>query len=482
MRPSYPTSASAPPARPGRRLRTTLSIVAATVLAVGASLTMSHVAQADTLFSANFEDGSLGSWSKSGGAWSVATDGSRVAQQSNAASENARIFGGDSTWTDYSVSARIKPLSFGSGGHAALLARATGSTKFYRLALQTGNRVQLQAVNGSSITVLGSLNTTVSTGTWYTLAITVSGTTISGTVNGTSVGNVSNSLTGAGRIGLQTVYASANFDDVTVSTTGGGTPTSTTPTRSSTPTRSASPTPTNSPTRSPTPTPTGTVPAPNWPTPTGSVNVDGTIQVSGTFNGQMRRYCCMGDGSQDESQDPMFELADGATLQNVIIGSPAGDGVHCLGRCTIQNVWWEDVGEDAATFQGTNGDSYVYGGGARSASDKVFQHNGSGTVHISGFYGQDIGKLYRACGNCSSSYQRHVQVDNVLLDNAGYVVGINSNWGDTATLTQINLRDGEDTHICAKYEGVAKGSEPDYLGDGVNDANCRFTMSDIHYL
>jgi len=196
----------------------------------------------------------------------------------------------------------------------------------------------------------------------------------------------------------------------------------------------------------------------------------------------MKRICCIGDGGQSESQDPVFELANGATIKNVIIGSPAGDGIHCLGTCTIQNVWWEDVGEDGATFLQTNGGtSYVIGGGARSATDKLFQHNGNGTVNISGFYAQNIGKLYRACGNCTNSYQRHVVVTNVLLDKASYVVGINTNWGDTATLSRIVLKNSSSAHICAEYKGVAKGSEPTYLKDGVNDAYCKFTMSDITY-
>ena len=207
--------------------------------------------------------------------------------------------------------------------------------------------------------------------------------------------------------------------------------------------------------------------------------MSGTISVTGTFDGGMKRYCCIGDGSQSESQPEMFDLADGATIKNVIIGSPAGDGVHCEGRCTIQNVWWEDVGEDAATFKGTNGDSFVIGGGAKSASDKVFQHNGSGTVHISGFYAQSIGKLYRACGNCTTSHERHVVIDNVLLDSASYVAGININWGDTATFTRITLINGSKTHICAEYTGVAKGSEPPYLGDGMGDGHCFFSASDI---
>ncbi|WP_344127103.1 pectate lyase, partial [Luedemannella flava] len=88
----------------------------------------------------------------------------------------------------------------------------------------------------------------------------------------------------------------------------------------------------------------------------------GTISVSGTYDGGMKRICCIGDGGQSESQDPVFELANGATIKNVI------------------------------------------GGGAKSATDKLFQHNGNGTVNISGFYAENIGKLYRACGNCTNSY------------------------------------------------------------------------------
>ncbi|GGR30132.1 hypothetical protein GCM10010168_55660 [Actinoplanes ianthinogenes] len=242
-------------------------------------------------------------------------------------------------------------------------------------------------------------------------------------------------------------------------------------------------TPTTSPTASPSPTGGGTgTPTGTWPTSTGSVSVSGTISVSGTFDGGMKTYCCIGDGSQSESQDPMFEIANGGTLQNVIIGSPAGDGVHCKGTCTIKNVWWNDIGEDAATFQGAGGGtSYVIGGGARSGSDKTFQHNGNGTVSISGFYLSGSGKLYRACGNCSSSYQRNVKIDNVLLNDVDMVAGINTNWGDTATITRVTLTNSASAVVCGQYKGVAKGSEPSYLGEGWNNANCKVTKSDITY-
>ncbi|MFF5075713.1 pectate lyase [Actinoplanes sp. NPDC000266] len=243
------------------------------------------------------------------------------------------------------------------------------------------------------------------------------------------------------------------------------------------------------PTTPPTTTPPTTTPPTNpgtptgsWPSSAGSVSISSTVNVSGTFDGGMKTYCCIGDGSQNESQDPMFKIANGGTLQNVILGSPAGDGVHCEGTCTIRNVWWNDIGEDAATFKGTGGGtSYVIGGGARSGSDKTFQHNGNGTVSISGFYLSGSGKLYRGCGNCTSSYQRHVKIDNVLLNDIDMVAGINSNWGDTATITRVTLRNSSSATVCGKYQGVAKGSEPKYLGEGWNDANCKVNRSDITY-
>ena len=248
----------------------------------------------------------------------------------------------------------------------------------------------------------------------------------------------------------------------------------------STPTTSPTTGPTTGPTTSP-PSNPGT-PTGSWPSSAGSVSVSGTISVSGTFDGGMKTYCCIGDGSQSESQDPMFEIANGGTLQNVILGSPAGDGVHCLGTCTIRNVWWNDIGEDAATFKGTGGGtSYVIGGGARNGSDKTFQHNGNGTVNISGFYLSGSGKLYRGCGNCTNSYTRHVRIDNVLLNDIDMVAGINSNWGDTATITRVVLSNSSSATVCGKYQGVAKGSEPKYLGAGWNDANCKVTQSDITY-
>src|SRR5262245_38211337 len=120
--------------RPRRRSRVLPIVAGAVALMTGAAVALATSASAATAFSANFEDGSTSGWSKSGGTWAVVTDGSRVLQQSNAGSENAREFNGTTSWTAYTVQARVKATSFGSNGVVGLLARAAGSTKFYRLA------------------------------------------------------------------------------------------------------------------------------------------------------------------------------------------------------------------------------------------------------------------------------------------------------------------------------------------------------------
>jgi hypothetical protein len=385
-----------------------------------------------------------------------------VLQQSNSGSELAREFAGDSGWTNYTVQARVKPVAWGaSGPYAGLAARASSSTTFYRLVLLNTNRVELQAVRSGAVTVLGGVSRTVATGTWYALRVVVSGSTVTGFVDGAQVATGTSTVAGTGRIGLQTFHASASFDDVLVDST-------------------AAPPTTTPPTTTPPP------PPPGFPTPTGQVAVDGTIPVSGTLDGGLRRYCCIGDGSQEESQDPMFDLASGATLQNVIIGAPAGDGVHCAGPCTLRNVWWEDVGEDAATFRGTSA-SFTFlvdGGGARAASDKVFQHNGAGTLTIRNFQVSNFGALYRSCGNCSTQFQRNVVITGVTATTPGNrLVGINTNFGDTARLSNITIVNDPSRRvtICQKYIGNNTGDEPPTNGVGPDNTNCFFAASDITY-
>ena len=219
---------------------------------------------------------------------------------------------------------------------------------------------------------------------------------------------------------------------------------------------------------------------PLWPTPSGNAQLSGTENVSGTFDGQLRRYVFSGSASS-----AIFELENNATLKNVIIGAPGADGIHCRGNCTLQNVWWEDVGEDAATFEGSGSSTRVTidCGGARKADDKVLQHNGGGTVVVKRFFTQEFGKLYRSCGNCDEQYARHVELENVIVKQPGdAVIGVNENYGDTAIIRSLFMYDPpRDIHVCERYTGNNTGAEPVYRGTGPDPEHCQYAATNVFF-
>ncbi|WP_258727149.1 pectate lyase [Cellulomonas sp. NS3] len=285
----------------------------------------------------------------------------------------------------------------------------------------------------------------------------------------------------------QAADTNANHQQFTLVAQGSApSPTTPAPTASATPrpTAGATPRPTAGATPTATARPTPPPATGAWPTPTSSQKVSATIEISGTKDMGLVRYHGISSGDQGESQPPMFRLADGAVLRNVILGTGAGDGIHCTGTCTVENVWFEDVGEDAATFKGTSASQTmtINGGGARSASDKVFQHNGPGTFVIKNFQVSDIGKLYRSCGNCSTQHARTVVVQNVTVTApAKSLVGINPNLGDKATLSGLTIvgDPAKKIAICEEYKGVTSG-EPSKVSSGPSAA-CGYTPSTIVY-
>jgi hypothetical protein len=65
------------------------------------------------------------------------------------------------------------------------------------------------------------------------------------------------------------------------------------------------------------------------------LHADADIFVASTCHGQK-------EGGVKEA---MFILENGATLSNVILGPNNGEGIHCQGTCTLNNIWWLDVCE-----------------------------------------------------------------------------------------------------------------------------------------
>ncbi|KAL4862373.1 hypothetical protein BDV12DRAFT_207299 [Aspergillus spectabilis] len=198
----------------------------------------------------------------------------------------------------------------------------------------------------------------------------------------------------------------------------------------------------------------------NIPTRVGSiVSLASPSVISGSKDMGNREYdrgrpCDTDDDTGSDSA--VFILENGATLSNVIIGSDQLEGIHCRGACTLKNVWFRDVCEDAISALGT-GNVLIEGGGAQEAKDKVVQHNGRGTVTIKDFTVVNAGKLYRGCGDCTNNGgPRNVIVQNVKAKGVSELVGINSNYGDTANIS--GSCGSSVKKVCQEYKGVEKGS------------------------
>ncbi|KAK8213713.1 putative pectate lyase D [Phyllosticta capitalensis] len=206
------------------------------------------------------------------------------------------------------------------------------------------------------------------------------------------------------------------------------------------------------------------------PDSTGSVTFDEAYEVDGTYDGEYQTFGrgvdCTGQEEGGDS-DAVFIVKDGGTLKNAIIGADQIEGVHCEGSCTIENVWWEAVCEDALSLKG-DGDATITGGGATGAEDKVIQQNGVGSVTVKDFTVVDFGKLYRSCGNCDEMGERKVTMSGITAINGKVLTGINSNYGDTATITDSCAT--EVTDICVEYEGNDTGDEPEEISSGISES------------
>ncbi|HSC67712.1 MAG TPA: pectate lyase [Cellvibrio sp.] len=224
------------------------------------------------------------------------------------------------------------------------------------------------------------------------------------------------------------------------------------------------------------------------PEPTETVQFTQTrvVQSGEIFDGQNKRYNLNG-GNQAEGQPAVFDVQDGGVVRNVIIGSLAADGIHCLGNCTLDHVWWEDIGEDAATAMGPAGTIMnVTCGAAFNGSDKTFQFNGRGELHISKFYVQSAGKLARTCGDCTNNGgPRKLVINDVITRDVSTIVGINTNFGDVAVIRNLTLNNSgtSKTKICQVYKGVVKGSgSSSALGVEFDTPNCDVRPADVTLL
>ncbi|ETO77933.1 hypothetical protein F444_06949, partial [Phytophthora nicotianae P1976] len=231
------------------------------------------------------------------------------------------------------------------------------------------------------------------------------------------------------------------------------------------------------------------VPDGSWPASTGTVQYSEAyiIKAGEVFDGKMQTFersdvSCEGQ-TESGADTAVFKMEPGATLKNAIIGKNQMEGVHCDKHdCTIENVWWDDVCEDALSIKGGTASSVstVTNCGARYADDKVIQHNGYGTVKIDGFYGEDISKLYRSCGTCGDRPKKVSVTNSYIVNPTNSIVTVNKNWGDQATLKNIWIKSSKaSVKVCQWSQGNANG-EPKMLGNGPSPPLCQYSESDVH--
>ncbi len=226
---------------------------------------------------------------------------------------------------------------------------------------------------------------------------------------------------------------------------------------------------------------------PTWPSAVGTaVTISGTKKVSGTYDGKMALHngdlndCTTGD---QNSVDPIIEVADGGTVKNIVFGTHVGDGIHCLGSCTIDNVWFPYICDDAITMLGGSGKTAtITNSGFKGARDKTIQHNGDGsTVVLNNIYVETAGKLYRSCGQgCSSSEKRMATISNVIAIGASQIAGVSTN--DKVTLT--NICTYRTPSMCRTYKPGTE-TETTIGSNGTDEgptANCVYKATDTHAL
>ena len=221
-----------------------------------------NLVHAATLFSDNFDDGDANGWTTQNGKWSVVQDsGSYVFYQSS--TNEGRAWTGSSSWTNYTVEAKVKVENFNGSNRTYVCARMKDGNNYYAASLVGGGKLEIRKKVSGSTSTLVSKNYALSTGTWYTVKLEVNGSSIKMYVNDALQLSATDSSLSSGGIGVIAYKTVAKFDNIVVSDGG---PSSTSQPPTSTPTTSTKPTATATATATPTAT------ASIAPSPTASIS------------------------------------------------------------------------------------------------------------------------------------------------------------------------------------------------------------------
>jgi pectate lyase len=394
-----------------------------------------HAAQAATLFSTDFSAGADG-WTRSGGSWSVVTDGSAVFRQSGTGSD-ARALAGSTSWGNYAVEARVKPTAFnGSARHTGVIARAQSTSSYYYLALTNTGQVQLGRRGSGGHTALASASATVSLDTWYQLRLEASGTTLRGFLGGQLVATATDSAYATGRVGLATYYASASFDDVVVTDSAGPSPTTTSPTPGVTTSPPSQPLP-----GQPDGHATGTTGGAGGPTVTVTTAAE-LAQYAGAntpYNIRVAGRIAVDDMVTVVANKSIIGV--GSTAEIVGGGLQLGTTTRPGNNVIIRNITFRDASDDSVSVH--NGSHHVW------IDHNEFYPGFDGSVDVK-----------RRSTNVTVSWNRFHATDKSMLlghsdtfpDDIGYLkVTYHHNYFDGSNQRHPRVRFGEPVHVYNNY-------------------------------
>lgn len=169
------------------------------------------------------------------------------------------------------------------------------------------------------------------------------------------------------------------------------------------------------------------------------------VEKGQVFDGECKTFradpSTLGAGDQSEGQKPVFRV-NGGTLQNVILGKSAADGIHIYGDALLKNVHWLDIGEDALTVKAA-ANLTIDCGSSNLGEDKTFQVNAASTIVIRNFTAKNAGKFMRQNGD--TTFKMSVTIDHCDISNMAECIYRTDS--ATSTVTMTNTR----------YTGIGDG-------------------------
>ncbi len=151
--------------------------------------------------------------------WSVIADGANhVLTQSAVSPMGAQVAGGNVTWTDQMVEARVKLLT--APAQVQVAARFVDGRDYYFVELSDSGAVKLRkrSVGVTTDLFAAPATTPLVVGTWYTVRLEVQGSMLTAYLNGVAVASGLDATLpiAAGGVALSTSSNGVVFDDVRV--------------------------------------------------------------------------------------------------------------------------------------------------------------------------------------------------------------------------------------------------------------------------